>query len=237
MTSKTALSRSCSAVLIIEMDNSGFASMGYDPSNFLVEDEFFDFNSTFEPMGPADLPPCPQYGLSACDADGTQQSPQQQQLPNHQQPLQQPQILACETPAPNPRRSVATVALLTLPTGPMSSPVNLKPRPKPGRKPMVDEDKTNARRQQNRIAQRRFRDRRHQKLVETQADLHQAKETLKQKDIETQNLRQRLVVMTGPVGRPLTLDTSAAGETRRWSGDSNNQDSALGAEFDFAKFA
>lgn len=56
-------------------------------------------------------------------------------------------------------------------SGPMSTTVVIPPRPRPGRKPMQQEDAADRRRLQNRIAQRNFRDKRQQKLVETQQEL------------------------------------------------------------------
>merc|ERR1711939_561033 len=49
------------------------------------------------------------------------------------------------------------------------------PRPRPGRKPIPQEDAADRRRLQNRIAQRNFRDKRQQKLYETQQELEERK--------------------------------------------------------------
>ncbi|KAI7041090.1 hypothetical protein KC366_g5458, partial [Hortaea werneckii] len=56
-------------------------------------------------------------------------------------------------------------------SGPMSSNWTPPPRPRPGRKPIPQEDAADRRRLQNRIAQRNFRDKRQQKLYETQQEL------------------------------------------------------------------
>lgn len=61
------------------------------------------------------------------------------------------------------------------PTGPMSSSWTPAPRPRPGRKPIPQEDAADRRRLQNRIAQRNFRDKRQQKLYETQQELEERK--------------------------------------------------------------
>ena len=61
-------------------------------------------------------------------------------------------------------------------TGPMSSSVTIPPRPRPGRKPILQENAADRRRLQNRIAQRNFRDKRQQKLVETQVELEDKKQ-------------------------------------------------------------
>ncbi|KAI7132692.1 hypothetical protein KC324_g16872, partial [Hortaea werneckii] len=58
-------------------------------------------------------------------------------------------------------------------SGPMSSNWTPPPRPRPGRKPIPQEDAADRRRLQNRIAQRNFRDKRQQKLYETQQELEE----------------------------------------------------------------
>jgi hypothetical protein len=55
-------------------------------------------------------------------------------------------------------------------SGPMTSDVQIPARSKPGRKPITDDD-GNRRREQNRTAQRKFRDSRAEKLKVTQAEL------------------------------------------------------------------
>ena len=61
----------------------------------------------------------------------------------------------------------------------MSSHVVVPPRPRPGRKPIAQEDAADRRRLQNRIAQRNFRDKRQQKLYETQSELEDRKQEWK----------------------------------------------------------
>ncbi|KAK0291975.1 hypothetical protein LTR91_014023 [Friedmanniomyces endolithicus] len=60
-------------------------------------------------------------------------------------------------------------------SGPMSSSVVIPNRPKPGRKPIAQEDAADRRRIQNRMAQRSFRDKRQQKLADTQMELEERK--------------------------------------------------------------
>ena len=71
-------------------------------------------------------------------------------------------------------------------SGPMSSNVIVPQRPRPGRKPIPQEDAADRRRLQNRIAQRNFRDKRQQKLAETLHELEQNKRSYrsKQNDME-----------------------------------------------------
>lgn len=57
----------------------------------------------------------------------------------------------------------------------MSSNVVVPSRPKPGRKPIAQEDAADRRRVQNRMAQRSFRDKRQQKLADTQMELEERK--------------------------------------------------------------
>lgn len=56
------------------------------------------------------------------------------------------------------------------PMGPLSKDVVVPARPKPGRKPLPQEDAQDRRRVQNRMAQRNFRDKRAQKVSELTAD-------------------------------------------------------------------
>ncbi|KAI4786047.1 hypothetical protein E4T44_08723, partial [Aureobasidium sp. EXF-8845] len=66
----------------------------------------------------------------------------------------------------------------TMNNGPLSREITLKPRPKPGRKPMADQnDSSDKRKTQNRIAQRHFRDRRAQKCNDLELENSQLKET------------------------------------------------------------
>lgn len=62
-------------------------------------------------------------------------------------------------------------AIIAKASGPMSSNVIVRARPKPGRKPIPQEDAADRRRLQNRIAQRNFRDKRQQKLLEATEEL------------------------------------------------------------------
>jgi hypothetical protein len=58
----------------------------------------------------------------------------------------------------------------------MSGEIKVPPRPKPGRKPIKTEGDVDRRRIQNRLAQRNFRDKRQQKLADTQHELQLQKE-------------------------------------------------------------
>ncbi|TKA78722.1 hypothetical protein B0A55_04532 [Friedmanniomyces simplex] len=66
-------------------------------------------------------------------------------------------------------------------SGPMSSSVVIPNRPKPGRKPIAQEDAADRRRIQNRMAQRSFRDKRQQKLADTQLELEERKREYEKK--------------------------------------------------------
>ncbi|SMR56981.1 unnamed protein product [Zymoseptoria tritici ST99CH_1E4] len=65
--------------------------------------------------------------------------------------------------------------VMTAPTGPMTKSVALPNRPRPGRKPIPVADAQDRRRNQNRQAQRNFRDKRQQKLEEATIELEQLK--------------------------------------------------------------
>ena len=91
---------------------------------------------------------------------------QQQQFPQQAPPLTERRSSE-RVPIPHANSSQAT--------GPMSTPVILRGRPKPGRKPIPHDDAQDRRRQQNRQAQRNFRDKRQQKLFDCQEELVQSK--------------------------------------------------------------
>ncbi|KAH0335703.1 hypothetical protein KCU81_g8901, partial [Aureobasidium melanogenum] len=92
----------------------------------------------------------------------------------------------------------------TVNNGPLSRDVVLKPRPKPGRKPMADQnDSSDKRKTQNRMAQRNFRDRRAQKCNDLEIENAQLKanfesersawmEQLRQRDAENARLSAQL---------------------------------------------
>lgn len=73
-------------------------------------------------------------------------------------------------------QSGADQAMTAPQSGPMSSSVTVPARPRPGRKPIAQEDAADRRRLQNRIAQRNFRDKRQQKLHETIQELEENKQ-------------------------------------------------------------
>lgn len=60
-------------------------------------------------------------------------------------------------------------------SGPMSANITVPPRPRPGRKPIAQEDAQDRRRFQNRLAQRQFRDKRARKNVELEETLKEQK--------------------------------------------------------------
>lgn len=80
-------------------------------------------------------------------------------------------------------------AMVVQASGPMSSGVVVPQRPRPGRKPIPQEDAADRRRLQNRIAQRNFRDKRQQKLQEALAELEEKKQAYQN---EISNLRRTL---------------------------------------------
>lgn len=69
---------------------------------------------------------------------------------------------------PQPSQPAALAPTANL--GPCSRQTQMPPRPKPGRKPLPQEDAQDRRRVQNRMAQRNFRDKRAQKVSELQQD-------------------------------------------------------------------
>lgn len=74
---------------------------------------------------------------------------------------------------------------MTVPaSGPMSSNIVVPQRPRPGRKPIAPEESVDRRRVQNRLAQRNFRDKRQQKLAETQTQLEQVQKERKEESSE-----------------------------------------------------
>lgn len=75
--------------------------------------------------------------------------------------------------------------------GPLSRTVTIPDRPKPGRKPLAQEDAQDRRRVQNRLAQRNFRDKRAQKVSELTVD--------------NDNLRRKMDQMMGDYERQLAI--------------------------------
>lgn len=78
-------------------------------------------------------------------------------------------------------------AMVVQQSGPMSSSVTVPSRPRPGRKPMPAAQSDDRRRTQNRMAQRKFRDNRQQKLAEALEELEEMKRQSQQKDAEMKN--------------------------------------------------
>ncbi|KAF2170756.1 hypothetical protein M409DRAFT_51018 [Zasmidium cellare ATCC 36951] len=80
-------------------------------------------------------------------------------------------------------------AMVVQQSGPMSTSVTVPSRPRPGRKPIPQEDAADRRRLQNRIAQRNFRDKRQQKLQEALVELEDKK---KQYQAEIADMNRRM---------------------------------------------
>ncbi|KAM0723556.1 hypothetical protein Q7P37_000543 [Cladosporium fusiforme] len=101
-----------------------------------------------------------------------------------------PQLSVAQQPLPTARPSIAPA------NGPMAQPITVPARPKPGRKPLPQEDAQDRRRVQNRMAQRNFRDKRAQKVSELTADndrLRKEKDdTVKKYSNQVENQRQEI---------------------------------------------
>lgn len=103
-----------------------------------------------------------------------------------------------QTPAPAPARIARNRRAVPIPviqksssrdasaqpSGPMTRQVEVPQRPRPGRKPIKDSDSKDRRRKQNRDAQRKFRDKRVEKLSDTQAELERTKVELQEQGAE-----------------------------------------------------
>jgi uncharacterized phage infection (PIP) family protein YhgE len=177
--------------------------------------------------------------------------PQQQQILSQHyipQPFMQPPPEECYQPTqqkvpipreskPDPRRdSVMPTAVVTRlsasvgsmtiqPTGPMTKPVKLPSRPRPGRKPMPQENAGDRRRFQNRMAQRNFRDKRQQKLVDTLEMLARLREEYKAEVSELTRQVQEQMDITSNMGR-----TTAAALDRDEGSDRRIADAERRAE-------
>jgi hypothetical protein len=107
----------------------------------------------------------------------------------------------------------------TAATGPMSAKVVMPQRPKPGRKAIPDDQKDDKRRYQNRTSQRKFRDKRQQKLADTQAELDTVRAELiaQQGEFrrETQELKDKIQhkdALIEKLQKELSEGTEHAGE-------------------------
>jgi hypothetical protein len=97
--------------------------------------------------------------------------------------------------------------------GPLSREITLKPRPKPGRKPMADQnDSSDKRKTQNRIAQRHFRDRRAQKCNDLELENTQLKEAHR---LEMSALREQLMQRDAHIAALLAEKVDAVAERAR----------------------
>ena len=165
----------------------------------MVKNEFDGANtdilavSTFSPMtsGLAAQHPLPQFrpgfefggdfarsnqfntntpqGFDPQEVDPLDPSPS----PAQTEQLGQPELSQKSERVPIPRASSVSQQRRS---GPMSADVVLRERARPGRKPMTQDDTGDRRRKQNREAQRAFRDKRQQKLADTQQELEERKQ-------------------------------------------------------------
>lgn len=88
--------------------------------------------------------------------------------------------------------------------GPLSREIVIPPRPKPGRKPIPQEQAADKRRMQNRIAQRNFRDKRQQKLHEALIEIEQNKRDYEEEINERERQQHEFVQQqTEPLRRQL----------------------------------
>lgn len=88
-----------------------------------------------------------------------------------------------------PAQQAAIAPIATANLGPCSRPTQMPPRPKPGRKPLPQEDAQDRRRVQNRLAQRNFRDKRAQKVSDLTKDIERIR---KESDDAVRQLTNRL---------------------------------------------
>jgi hypothetical protein len=107
----------------------------------------------------------------------------------------------------------------TMSNGPLSREITLKPRPKPGRKPMADQnDSSDKRKTQNRIAQRHFRDRRAQKCNDLELENTQLKEAHR---LEMSALREQLMQRDAHIAALLAEKVDAGAERARVDSECN----------------
>jgi hypothetical protein len=107
----------------------------------------------------------------------------------------------------------------TMSNGPLSREITLKPRPKPGRKPMADQnDSSDKRKTQNRIAQRHFRDRRAQKCNDLELENTQLKEAHR---LEMSALREQLMQRDAHIAALLAEKVDADAERARVDSECN----------------
>lgn len=154
----------------------------HDYDHFVLPD--FAETQTQRHQSDGQIPTYPQYSFQA--QDQTQYFLPQYDVPRKRrhlsdgdEALPQNPAIPTETPTPSKsRRQTAPVPIPPLKTqnqpkanGPLSRPIELPPRKKPGRKPLPEEDAGDRRRMQNRQAQRNFRDKRSQRLHDTQQEL------------------------------------------------------------------
>ncbi|EMC94141.1 hypothetical protein BAUCODRAFT_26337 [Baudoinia panamericana UAMH 10762] len=142
------------------------------------------------PMGPDILNATMAYGSGQI---GLPRSQHFSALQHHNLP--QVDIQHAQPAAPTTQRvPISPVST----SGPMSRVVNVPERPKPGRRPIEETQETaqDRRRHQNRKAQRLFRDKRQQKLHETQLELEERKREYQTKVCEWETEKHELVKET-----------------------------------------
>ncbi|KAM3417518.1 hypothetical protein BST61_g5757 [Cercospora zeina] len=89
-------------------------------------------------------------------------------------------------------------------SGPMSTDITIPARPRPGRKPLGQENAVDRRRVQNRLAQRNFRDKRAQKNVQLEEQIAGLKATLQQQDAQYRNTIAQLNAQNAEKDRAIT---------------------------------
>ena len=153
-----------------------------------------------KPIDIGNIPSLPETGWSHMQeqaAPGAVQFPQPEELhpalPSIETGSKDESAHRGSASVPIPRaNSNNQVPQATSPTGPMSGSVWIPPRPRPGRKPIPVEDAADRRRLQNRIAQRNFRDKRQQRLAETQSELFERKKMFEKEVGDMENQLQAL---------------------------------------------
>ncbi|CAK4034071.1 hypothetical protein AC579_9750 [Lecanosticta acicola] len=200
--------------------------------------------SVFRHYSDGDIPYQHQAALQHMQGQPSQLSPVDQQHPNafpaqfqHSPPRGSDAVPI--PPGPSTRSSFSSVGspgtqqngdMVVQQSGPMSSSVNIPQRPRPGRKPIPQEDAADRRRLQNRIAQRNFRDKRQQKLQETLHELelkkreYQASVSDIRRNIESERQQHRRTV------DQVNREQARANSAERRCNEKDNQIRALQKE-------
>ncbi|EME43606.1 hypothetical protein DOTSEDRAFT_72842 [Dothistroma septosporum NZE10] len=142
--------------------NAGWQSMSVQPHPASPQDQSPDGKSYALQQQQQQLYGGGQGRLHSAGSDGSV-SPRSQKVPiAHQRSY---------SGAPSPTGLSSDQPTMVHATGPMSTNIKIPQRPKPGRKPIPQEDAVDRRRMQNRMAQRSFRDKRQQKLADALKEL------------------------------------------------------------------